>query len=79
MQDEDEILADSERVLRLFHDPKPGAMVQIGLAPCSPFNVTKRLMRESARLAEMYDCLHTHCGAETPYVAMFSDPHSDVR
>ncbi len=62
-QDDDTILADSERVLGLFHDPKPGAMVQIGLAPCSPFNVTKRLMRESAALAERHDCrLHTHLG-----------------
>ncbi len=63
VQDDDTILADSERVLGLFHDPAPGAMVQIGLAPCSPFNVTKRLMRESAALAERHDCrLHTHLG-----------------
>jgi 8-oxoguanine deaminase len=62
-QDDDTILEDSERVLRLFHDTAPGAMVQIGLAPCSPFNVTKRLMRESAALAERHDCrLHTHLG-----------------
>lgn len=62
-QDDDTILDDSERVLRLFHDSRPGAMVQIGLAPCSPFAVTKRLMRESARLAEAHDCrLHTHLG-----------------
>ncbi|KAB1072415.1 8-oxoguanine deaminase [Methylobacterium planeticum] len=63
VQDDDTILADSERVLGLFHDTRPGAMVQIGLAPCSPFNVTKRLMRESAALAERHDCrLHTHLG-----------------
>jgi len=63
VQDDDTILSDSERVLSLFHDPSPGAMVQIGLAPCSPFNVTKRLMRESAGLAERFDCrLHTHLG-----------------
>ncbi len=63
VQDDDTILSDSERVLSLFHDPAPGAMVQIGLAPCSPFNVTKRLMRESAALAERHDCrLHTHLG-----------------
>ena len=61
VQDDDTILADSERVLKLFHDPKPGAMVQVGLAPCSPFAVSKRLMRESATLAERYDSrLHTH-------------------
>lgn len=62
-QDDDTILADSERVLNLFHDPAPGAMVQIGLAPCSPFAVTQRLMRESATLAERHGArLHTHLG-----------------
>ena len=61
VQDEDAILADSERVLKLFHDPRPGAQVRIALAPCSPFSVNKRLMSESAALAERYDCqLHTH-------------------
>ncbi len=61
VQDEDEILADSERVLKLFHDPKPGAQIRVALAPCSPFSVNKRLMRESARLAERHNCqLHTH-------------------
>ncbi|MCB4801657.1 8-oxoguanine deaminase [Methylobacterium brachiatum] len=62
-QDDDTILADCERVLNLFHDPAPGAMVQVGLAPCSPFAVTKRLMRESADLAARHGCrLHTHLG-----------------
>ena len=61
VQDEDEILRDCERVLSLFHDPSPGAPIQIGLAPCSPFTVTKRLMSETAALAERFDCpLHTH-------------------
>lgn len=61
VQDADTILADSERVLKLFHDPKPGAHVRIALAPCSPFSISKALMIESARLAELYDCqLHTH-------------------
>ena len=61
VQDEDEILVDSERVLKLFHDPKPGADIRIALAPCSPFSVNERLMRDSAALAERYDCqLHTH-------------------
>ena len=39
VQDEQTILADSERVLKLFHDPKPGAQFRIALAPCSPFSV----------------------------------------
>jgi 8-oxoguanine deaminase len=61
VQDEDTILADSERVLKLFHDPRPGADIRIALAPCSPFSVTKRLMAETAALAERCDCqLHTH-------------------
>ena len=61
VQDADTILADSERVLKLFHDPKPGARIRIALAPCSPFSIDRELMRESARLAERYDCqLHTH-------------------
>ncbi len=61
VQDSDTILADSERVLKLFHDPKPGARIRIALAPCSPFSIDRDLMRESARLAERYDCqLHTH-------------------
>ena len=56
VQDEETILADSERVLKLFHDPKPGAKVRVALAPCSPFSISKRLMSESARLAQRYDC-----------------------
>jgi 8-oxoguanine deaminase len=60
-QDADAILVDSERVLKLFHDPRPGALIRIALAPCSPFSIDRELMRESARLAEIYDCqLHTH-------------------
>jgi 8-oxoguanine deaminase len=61
VQDEEMILADSERVLKLFHDPKPGAQIRVALAPCSPFSISKALMIESAKLAERYDCqLHTH-------------------
>src|SRR6202046_3229537 len=61
VQDEKTILADSERVLKQFHDPKPGARIQVALAPCSPFSISKDLMIESAKLAERYDCqLHTH-------------------
>ena len=61
VQSEDAILADSTRVLKLFHDPAPGAMVRIALAPCSPFSVTKPLMIETARLAQAHDCqMHTH-------------------
>ena len=62
---EEKILADSERLIQKYHDSKPGAMVQIVLAPCSPFSVTGDLMRESAALARKYGVhLHTHL-AET--------------
>jgi 8-oxoguanine deaminase len=65
VQDEEAILADSERLLGRYHDRTPGAMIQVALAPCSPFSVTRRLMAESARLAERHDArLHTHL-AET--------------
>ena len=65
VQDADTILADSERVLNQYHDRSDGAMIQIALAPCAPFNVSREIMRESALLAEKHDCaLHTHL-AET--------------
>jgi len=62
---EEDILVDSERLIQRYHDPKPGAMVQIVLAPCSPFSVTGDLMKQSAALARKYGVhLHTHL-AET--------------
>jgi 8-oxoguanine deaminase len=65
VQDEDVILADCDRVLGLYHDRSGGSLTQIALAPCSPFSVTKQLMRQSAELATRYDApLHTHL-AET--------------
>lgn len=65
VEDEDQILADCERVIAEFHDPERGAMTRIVLAPCSPFSVTGDLMRSSAELArEKGLSLHTHL-AET--------------
>ncbi len=61
VQTDDEILADSERLVDRHHDPAPGAMTRIALAPCSPFSVTGELMRQTAELAERLDVrLHTH-------------------
>ena len=55
------ILADMERVVDAFHDPAPGAMVRVGLAPCSPFSVSTGLMRDAAALArDKGVMLHTH-------------------
>ena len=62
---EENILVDSERLIQKYHDTKAGSMVQIVLAPCSPFSVTGRLMKQSADLARRYGVhLHTHL-AET--------------
>ena len=62
---EEEILKDSLRLIETYHDPNPGSMVQIVLAPCSPFSVTGDLMRQSAAMAREYGVqLHTHL-AET--------------
>src|SRR5512140_665212 len=58
---EEHILADSVRLVEQYHDAKPGSMLQIVLAPCSPFSVTGELMRDSAVLARQYGVhLHTH-------------------
>ena len=65
VQDEGTILADSRRLIREHHDPRPGAMTRIALAPCSPFSVTDDLMRRTADLAREHGVrLHTHL-AET--------------
>ena len=59
------ILADSQRLVRSYHERGDGARIQIALAPCSPFSVTTQIMRDSAALAEQLDVrLHTHL-AET--------------
>src|SRR5271167_3105786 len=65
VQDEDTILVDSERVVGKFHRRGEDAMVQIALAPCSPFSVTTSLMRSTAELAQRLNVrMHTHL-AET--------------
>ena len=65
VQDEETILADSRRLIREHHDTRPGAMIRIALAPCSPFSVTDGLMRRTAELAREHGVrLHTHL-AET--------------
>ncbi|WGW11406.1 8-oxoguanine deaminase [Saxibacter everestensis] len=65
VQAPDVILADSERLVREYHEPGDGAAIQIALAPCSPFSVTTDIMSASAELARTLDVrLHTHL-AET--------------
>lgn len=65
VEEEDDILKDSQRLIETYHDPNPGAQTQVFLAPCSPFSVSPDLMRQSAELAREYHVrLHTHL-AET--------------
>ncbi len=65
VENEKAILIDSQRLIERWHDANEGAMLRIALAPCSPFNVSQDLMRESAAMARSYGVgLHTHL-AET--------------
>ena len=65
VQDADAILADCERVVARYQDRSEGAMLQVALAPCSPFSVTRELMEGAAQIADRCGCgLHTHL-AET--------------
>lgn len=65
VQDHDAIVADCERILERYHEADAGGMIQIALAPCSPYTCTRELMIEVGELAARFDCrLHTHL-AET--------------
>lgn len=64
------ILADMERVVDAFHDPAPGSMLRVGLAPCSPFSVSTGLMADAAALARAKGVmLHTHLAENAEDVA----------
>ena len=66
VQETDTILAQTQEAIERFHNPEPGAMLRIAVAPCSPFSVTDRLMRESAELARRLGVrLHTHIAETT--------------
>ena len=65
VEEPDAALAATADAIRRFHDPDPGAMVRVAVAPCSPFSVSPRLMREMAELARGLGVrMHTHL-AET--------------
>jgi 8-oxoguanine deaminase len=65
VEDLDEVLLATEAAIDRWHDPSPGSMLRIAVAPCSPFSVTADLLREAAALARRRDVLlHTHL-AET--------------
>jgi cytosine/adenosine deaminase-related metal-dependent hydrolase len=71
VEDRDEILAATRAAIDAFHDPAPGSMLRVGVAPCSPFSVSRDLLAESAALAREFGVrLHTHL-AETVDEAAF--------
>jgi len=75
----DAIMADSARLIEQYHDPRPGSMRQIVLAPCSPFSVSAELLRQSALLARQYGVrLHTHL-CETKDEENYTLQHHGVR
>jgi len=70
VEDEDAILADTRRVIETFHDANRFAMLRVAAAPCSPFSVSRDLMRETAALARAYGVsLHTHLAENDDDVA----------
>ncbi len=70
VESEAAILEDCIRVIDAFHDPRPGAMVRVGVAPCSPFSVSRELMRDAALLARDKGVrLHTHLAENDEDVA----------
>ena len=67
---EADIVDDCIRVIDAFHDPSEASMVRIGIAPCSPFSVSRELMRDAAALAEDKGVrLHTHLAENAEDVA----------
>lgn len=70
VEDESRILADTRRVIETHHDASRFAMTRIAVAPCSPFSVSRDLMREAAALARSYGVsLHTHLAENVNDVA----------
>ena len=65
VQTEEKIMEECERVVKKYHNPSRYSMYRVALAPCSPFSVTGKLMKDTLEMAEKYDLLvHTHL-AET--------------
>lgn len=78
-EDESAIMADCERVIATYHDPKPLSMCRVGLAPCAPFNVSQTLMKHTAALAKQRRVrMHTHL-AETLDEEQYCLKHHGVR
>ena len=74
VETEDDILADCLRVVQAYHDPNPGALIRVAVAPCSPFSVSRDLMRDTALLArDQGVMLHTHLAENDDDIAYCLD------
>ncbi|MEL7091790.1 MAG: 8-oxoguanine deaminase [Pseudomonadota bacterium] len=74
VEDEEAILNDCIRVIDAFHDRAPGSLCQVGVAPCSPFSVSRDLMRDAALLARDKGVrLHTHLAENDEDIAYSLD------
>ncbi len=70
VQETETIVTDCERLIGRYHERGDGAQIQVALAPCSPFSVTRTLMRACADLGERHDVpLHTHLAENTEELA----------
>jgi cytosine/adenosine deaminase-related metal-dependent hydrolase len=76
VEETDAALAATEAAIDRWHDPSPSSMLRIGVAPCSPFSVTPRLMSEAAELARRKGVrLHTHLAETDDEEAYCRDTH----
>jgi 8-oxoguanine deaminase len=74
VEKEEAILKDTLRLIETFHDAARGSMINIAVAPCSPFSVSRDLMRESAVLARKYGVrMHTHLAENDHDIAYSRD------
>jgi cytosine/adenosine deaminase-related metal-dependent hydrolase len=79
VEDEAAILEDCIRVIDAHHDASEGAMLRVGVAPCSPFSVSRDLMRDTAVLArDKGVMMHTHLAENTEDIA-YSEAHFGCR
>lgn len=70
VEDEEAVLADCERLIAAYHDPARHSLLRVGVAPCSPFSVSRELMRDAAQLARRHGVrLHTHLAENDDDVA----------
>jgi cytosine/adenosine deaminase-related metal-dependent hydrolase len=77
VEEESEILKDSQRLIENYHDNSRHSMLRVALGPCSPFNVSEDLMRESAALARSYPGvrLHTHLAENREDIRYMAHKH----